>query len=92
MLTVLAVCLGAIALVLSVYTTWLIEADPLSERSQKMMQLAIAWLIPIVGAILIMAVYRLAEPPPRPPPSGAGDDQARGARGLVEFGNSMDGD
>jgi hypothetical protein len=54
-----------IPLLLNARATQLIVRDDLSERKQKVTQLLVVWLIPIIGAIIVLAVHRRADPPSR---------------------------
>jgi hypothetical protein len=64
----------------------------LSERSKKVWQLALVWLVPIFGAILTLAVHRPTEKPSHryrraPDP---GDDFAQSRRKVLS--DALDGD
>jgi hypothetical protein len=54
-----------VPLLLNARATRLIVRDVLSDRQQKLAQLLLVWLIPIVGAVIVLAVHRRAEPPSR---------------------------
>ncbi|MEC5398960.1 hypothetical protein [Uliginosibacterium sp. H1] len=41
----------------------LIHRDDLSERSQKLFQLLLVWLVPLFGAIIVLWVHRADEEP-----------------------------
>ena len=59
---------SAVALIwiaLNIAATRHVLRDDISERAQKAAQLAVVWLIPLIGAILVLAVHRSAEPPSR---------------------------
>jgi|GEM_PF-4375036 len=58
---ILAVTLGIVAL--NAYASFTIFKSQEVARSKKRAQLLFVWLIPILGAIIALAVYR-------PPPSG----------------------
>lgn len=51
----------AILLWLNVKATVLVVRDDLSNRSQKSMQLAFVWFLPLLGAIVVLAVHRREE-------------------------------
>lgn len=57
-LTIVAV---AIPLWLNVWATRMILQDALSERPQKRAQLLLVWLLPLLGAIVTLAVHRKEE-------------------------------
>jgi hypothetical protein len=54
-----------IPLLLNARATQLIVRDGLSDRQQKIIQLLLVWLIPIIGAVIVLAVHRRAEPSSR---------------------------
>jgi hypothetical protein len=66
----------AIPLWLNVRATRLIVRDHLAENRQKAIQLLIVWLLPLLGAIIVLGVHRPEEPPSRQyrTPSDPGDD------------------
>ena len=35
--------------------------DDLSDRNQRLMQLALVWLLPVIGAVIALAINRRAE-------------------------------
>lgn len=55
--------LGAAVLTMNVWATILVVRDSLSEPFQRIAQLLIVWLLPILGAIVVLAVHRSAEKP-----------------------------
>jgi hypothetical protein len=57
----LACALVAIVLWMDVKATMHILRDSISEPSQRLMQLLIVWLLPILGAIIVFAVHRPVE-------------------------------
>lgn len=60
-LTIVAV---AIPLWLNVWATRMILQDALSERPQKIAQFLLVWLLPLLGAIVVLAVHRKEEKGP----------------------------
>lgn len=73
---ILFVALITIVAWMNVKATLLILHDTLSEPRQRLMQLALVWLLPVLGAIIVFAVHRPAEKHPgkyREPPD-PGDD------------------
>lgn len=73
---------------MDVKATFLILRDDLSEPPQRLMQLALVWLLPVIGAIIVFAVHRPAEKHPGkyrelPEP---GDDS-----GLPRYGGRRSG-
>lgn len=55
----------AIPLWLNVRATRLIVRDRLAENRQKVTQLLIVWLLPLLGAIIVLGVHRPEESPSR---------------------------
>ena len=87
------VAIGAV-LALNARASLLIARDTFSERSKKVWQLALVWLLPILGAILTQAIHRPAEEPSRryrnaPDP---GDDFAQSGRSQKALSDALDGD
>ena len=62
---VLTLLVVALPLWLNVKATRLVLRDDLSERWQRIAQLLLVWLVPVIGAIIVQAVHRPAEPPAR---------------------------
>ena len=84
----------SIPLALNLWATRLILADDLSSESQKYGQLALVWLLPLLGAVVVLAVHRKAEPPSRryrtqPDP---GDDFTMSGKSVNETKEALDGD
>ena len=90
-IAVVALCA---VLALNVRASLLVARDALSERSKKVMQLALVWLLPILGAILTLAIHRSSEKPShrysRAP--DAGDEVAQGGRSQKILSDALDGD
>ena len=84
---VLVLVVISIPLWLNVIATRAVVRDEGSERQQKIAQLLFVWLIPLIGAVITLAVHRPNEMPSRKysEPLDAGDDfgfSGRGAKGL----------
>ncbi len=79
---------------LNITATVAIARDALSERSQKLWQLVLVWLLPIVGAIITLAVHRAPEKPSRQyrEPPDPGDDFAYSGRSKNALSELIDGD
>ena len=58
---VLVLAVVAVPLWLNVRATRRIVCDALSERTKKAAQLLLVWLVPLLGAVLVLAVHRPAE-------------------------------
>ena len=46
---------------LNIKATTAVLRDDLSDRNQRLMQLALVWLLPVIGAVIVLAVNRPAE-------------------------------
>ena len=79
---------------LNVKATLLIAQDTLSTSSQKLWQFALVWLVPVLGAIVTLAVHRPVEAPSRQyqKPLDAGDDFAMSGRSHKNLTEAVDGD
>ena len=84
----------AIVLWLSIKATVLIARDRLIEGGQKAAQLALVWLLPLVGAILVLAVNRPPEAPSRKyrERQDAGEDFTASGRSVKVITEAVDGD
>lgn len=84
----------SIPLALNVWASRLILADEFLTLRQSSMQLALVWLLPLVGALLVLAAHRKAEPPSRSYRSGldAGDDYASSTKSVKSIREALDGD
>ena len=60
---------------LNIRATLAIRRDDLSDQKQSVVQVALVWLLPVVGAVIVLAVHRPTEkasrkyrdpPPPQP--------------------------
>ncbi|RYF16225.1 MAG: hypothetical protein EOO30_11750 [Comamonadaceae bacterium] len=81
-------------LVLHVKATIAVLRDDASDKGQKFGQLAFVWLVPLLGAVVVLAVHRAAEPPSRryreaPDP---GDDFAMSGRSVKNVTSTLDGE
>ena len=48
----------ATVLWLNIKATKAVWRDELSDQNQRRMQLALAWLLPVIGAVIVLAVNR----------------------------------
>ena len=46
---------------LNIKATKVVLRDDLSDRNQRLMQLALVWLLPVIGAVIALAVHRPVE-------------------------------
>jgi len=53
-----AVTVVAAILVLSAYVTQRIVRDDLSARGQKLAQIVLVWILPVIGPILVLYLHR----------------------------------
>jgi hypothetical protein len=83
-----------VPLLLNVRATQLIVQDVLCDRRQKLMQLLLVWFVPLIGAIIVLAVHRRAEPPSRHyrEAEDPGDDFAYSGRMTRSIKEVLDGD
>jgi hypothetical protein len=84
----------ALLLALDVWATRLVVRDELSERGQKVFQLLLVWLLPVIGAVIVLGVHRKEEKAPlgyREPPD-PGDDVGASGRGVGKIREALDGD
>jgi hypothetical protein len=90
---VFALMLMAAPLILNLWATRLVVRDDLSEWWQKVAQLLLVWLLPVIGAILVLIVHRKEEKSPlgyREPPD-PGDDYGASGRGVGKMREAFDG-
>jgi len=66
----------AVLLIVNGFATREVLRDRFAERHQRMFQLLALWLVPVFGAILVFAMHRKPEEPPRKYPEipDPGDD------------------
>jgi len=57
----LVLLLLAVILGMNARATWLVLCDEVSEPSQRVMQLVLVWLLPVLGALMVFAVHRPPE-------------------------------
>jgi len=73
-----ALTLLSALLVANAWATYVVVRDAYVERHQRIFQIAVVWLLPVLGAIFIFALHRKPEKPTgkyREPPN-IGDDFA----------------
>lgn len=77
---------------LNIRATLAVVRDSLSEPQQRIWQLLLVWLLPLIGALVVLAVHRPDEEPSRRyrEPPEVGDDFSVSARGTR--GNRSDAD
>ena len=79
---------------LDVWATWLVLRDDLSERHRKIAQLVFVWLVPVIRAVVVLAVHRRAEPASRRyrEPPDPGEDFALSGRPAKATREAIDAD
>ena len=84
----------AVPLLLNLRATQLAVRDDLYDRKQKARQLLLVWLIPVIGAVVVMAVHRRGDTPSRQYREDAdpGDDFAYSGRAAKALREVLDGD
>lgn len=90
----LVLAILAVLLWLNAKATRLVARDALSAPGQKIAQLLLVWLVPVIGALVVLAVHRRPEPPSRqyreqPDP---GDDFGASGHAAKKLREAMDGD
>jgi len=71
--TILASTALVLAAILNVVATSMLLRSDFESRFQKAAQMVLIWVVPVVGAILVMAVLRNSTTVWKPPPSSDGD-------------------
>ena len=90
----LLLILGMI-LLLDVLATIAVQRDDYAEPRQKILQTMVIWLVPILGALLLLGIHRKAEKPSRvyrAADSGVGDDFGSQRPFSKSVGDLLDGD
>lgn len=92
----IALLVAAIAIPhwLNVKATLLVSRDAYSERSRKIAQLLFVWLVPLIGAFLVLSVHRREERSPGtfPADKDPGHDFALSSGALRKTTEIVDGD
>lgn len=91
---VLIALIAGAFLALHVKATIAVLRDADSGKGQKIAQLGFVWLVPLLGAVVVLAVHRQPERPSRryreaPDP---GDDFAMSGRSVKNVTSTLDGD
>ena len=84
-----------VVLTLTAAATRAVMQDEYSEGRQKILQTAVVWLVPFLGALLVLGVHRKAEKPSgayRRDDDGVGDDFGTHGRGIRALKDSLDDD
>jgi hypothetical protein len=88
-----ALAVLSVLLWLNIKATRLVLRDSLSERMQRIAQVLLVWLVPLVGALIVLAVHRRTEPPSQKYREALepGDDYAYSGRALKATREALDG-
>ena len=73
-----------------IFATRAIVLDGFSSRGQKVVQLALTWVVPLIGAIIVLAVHRKEESPSGKyyTPADPGDDFAASGHSVNRLFNA----
>lgn len=74
----IALLILATILVLNLMATWAILRDQLCERVQRVAQIGLVWLFPLLGALLVLTLYREPKKSAGVYPVDATDDYSLG--------------
>lgn len=90
----LAIAAISMALALNLWATRLVCADESLSGTQRGAQLALVWLLPLVGAALALGVRRKDEPPSRKyrTERDPGDDYCLSGKFVQKTSEVLDGD
>jgi hypothetical protein len=79
---------------LTIRATLLVLRDSLSEKSQRIAQLLLVWLVPLIGAIVVLGVHRREEKLPGvyPGEKDAEHDWPPAGGSLRRVSEAVDGD
>jgi hypothetical protein len=81
--------------VMNVAATVQVGRDEYSEPRQKVLQIILVWIVPILGALVVLAVHRKPEKPSgtyRAADDGIGDDFGASRPFGKSIGDVLDGD
>ena len=85
----------AVIALMNVVATVMVRRDEYSETGQKGLQIMLVWIVPILGALVVLAVHRKPEKPSgtyRAADDGIGDDSGINRPFPKPFGDVLDGD
>lgn len=91
---ILLIAAIAIPLALNIKASRLVCRDDFSSPSQKCAQLLLVWLVPLLGAIVVLGIHRREEKSPGayPPEKDLGDDYGTSGSGVRIVKEMIDGD
>lgn len=92
---ILVLLVIAFIVILNVAATLAVRRDEFSEPSQKMLQILLVWIIPILGALLVLGVHRKDEKPSgsyRPDHDRVGNDFGTQRPGIKSITEVLDDD
>ncbi|MFC5476291.1 hypothetical protein [Paraherbaspirillum soli] len=76
-MTTALLCLGTLMLAYQVRVSWMIIRCDFYIRKQQHLQLALIWLVPVVGTVAVHWVYRLQAQEPVAPTGRYGEQLSR---------------
>jgi hypothetical protein len=84
----------SVPLALNLWATRLVCADESLSKNQRRAQLVLVWVLPFVGAVLVLGVHRKDEPPSRKyrTESDPGDDYTLSGKFVQKTAEVLDGD
>lgn len=92
---ILSLLVLALIVFLNVWATLAVMRDEFSEPLQKVFQITLIWIIPILGALLVLGVHRKEEKPSRTYRSDhdrVGDDFGTQRPGIKSIAEVLDDD
>ena len=95
MTDILLMLVVAVLLAINIAATRAVMQDDFSERPQKNIQAVLIWVVPLIGALLVLAVHRKAEKPSgtyRRDGDRVGDDFGRQRPGIRSVLDVLDED
>ena len=92
--TILVLAALSIPISMNSWATRLVLTDALISRQQKRSQLLLIWLLPFVGALLVLAIHRKEEPASRKyvADKDPGDDFTFSGKSVKGVTEALDGD
>lgn len=90
----LVIAVLSLPVALNIWATRRILGADLDSKAQRRSQLALVWLLPLVGALLVLGVHRRNELPSRQyrRERDPGDDYAHSGRSVEKARDVLDGD
>ena len=91
----LIVLMFVVLLLLNAWVTWRAVRDDLSSSGQRIAQIGLIWLMPVLGALIVLHLQR--QQPDHgsgryPPEQDAGEDFGFSGKAVRGAGEAIDGD